>query len=48
MILLSANFGQYKVLKTRFYDDIFPRLMNSEIRQNYLYFQLYSSGIEVF
>ena len=27
---------------------IFPRLMNSEIRQNYLYFQLYSSGIEVF
>ena len=46
--MVSANFGQFKVLKTRFYDDIVPRLMNNEMRKNYLYFQLYSSGIEVF
>ena len=48
IVLISANFSHFKVLKIRFYDDIVPRLMNNEMRKNYLYFQLYSSGIEVF
>ncbi len=48
IILLSVNFGQFKTLKTRFYDDIFPRLFNKEIRENYLYFQLQASGYQVF
>lgn len=48
IILLAANFGQFQVLKTRFYDDIFPRLFNKDIRENYLYFQLQASGYQVF
>ena len=52
IIFISANFGQYKVIKTRFYDDIFPRffpkLYNVEKRHTSIYFHLYASGIEVF
>jgi O-antigen ligase len=48
VILIAANFGQYKVLKTRFYDDVIPRIFNSEIRENYLYFKLYKTGFNVF
>ena len=48
IILLAANFSQFQVLKTRFYDDIFPRLFNKDIRENYLYFQLQVSGYQVF
>ena len=46
--LFLVTFSQVNEIRHRYYNDLIQKLSNKENRQNYIYFKLYGSGLEVF
>ena len=48
LIIFFFSFNHFTEIKHRYQNDLIEKLQNKETRENYIYFKLYRSGIEVF